>query len=380
MNILYISLGAIEATYSSSFRDRAIITGFIELGHSVDVLTIFPDNLKITVKDSKALKEAQIIRINKVFNSNDLRHKESQIKTKLIWLGRKMFHYFSIFDISYFSIGKIDLSFLPKTQYDVIISSSDPKTSHILANKLINKGLIYKKWIQYWGDPLTIDITKKHIYPNFITKYIEGRIINGASKVIYVSPFTLERQKLLFKNQAHKLTFLPICYENEKIFVSPSQNKYTVGYFGYYSSEIRNILPLYHAFEKLDLSLHLNIVGTSDMELNNSKNVSVYPNSNEITVFEEECHLLVVILNKAGTQIPGKVYHAAATNLPILVVIDGEEGSRIEEYLRKYNRFDFCDNNSESIAQAIKEIRDSGKKRLPCTSLNARNVAESFLK
>lgn len=379
MDILFVALGPVEATFSSSFRNRAIIKGFIELGHNVDVLTISPDNSSISIKNISALKGVKVIRINKVFKSNASEIIESPVKKRVVDLIRIVYNKLFLFDVSYFSVRKVDLSILPQHQFDIIISSSDPKSSHILAKHLIKKGLKFNKWIQYWGDPLTIDITSKHIYPKCFTKYVESRILNGANKIIYVSPFTFLEQKKLFPKLAQKMSFLPVPYEFEKVFEKTKNEKYVVGYFGYYVKGVRNIMPLYEAFKNFDNSIQLNIVGGSNIQLKATENTSVFPISNNISEFEKNCDLLVVILNSQGSQIPGKVYHTAATNRPVLVILDGEKKDEMRSYLEKYERFDFCDNNAENIADAIKMIIQRDKQFSPCKELSAKYIAGSFL-
>lgn len=380
MDILFITLGAIEATFSSSFRNRAIVKGLIELGHKVDVLTTAPDNSNIAVKNLSVLKKANIVKIDKTIKTNTPSINNNPIKSKIIQFIRKAYNTFFLFGASYYTAKKVDISVLPKSQYDIIISSSDPKTSHILANNLIKKGLKYNKWIQYWGDPLANDITHKYIYPKKIVMRAEGRVLKNADKIIYVSPFTLNEQKTIFQHLAYKMFFLPVPYESEKIYETTKNDKYTVGYFGYYLSYARNIMPLYEAFKMLDSSVHLNIVGGTDIRLKSTENISVFPISNKISEFEKDCDLLVVILNSQGSQIPGKVYHAAATNRPVLVVLDGERKNEIKAYLETYERFEFCENNPESIAVSITRIIEHNKKYRPCKALSSETIVTSFLK
>ena len=85
------------------------------------------------------------------------------------------------------------------------------------------------------------------------------------------------------------------------------------------------------------------------------------------------------ILNTSGTQIPGKIYHYAAANKPILIILDGEYKQEIFKYLNEYNRFVFCDNKVESIKESIKNICLEKVKYKPLDILNAKNIALSFL-
>jgi len=53
MDILFVTLGPIDATFSMSFRNRAVLNGFVKLGHNVDVLTVYPfdDSIRVSSLD-----------------------------------------------------------------------------------------------------------------------------------------------------------------------------------------------------------------------------------------------------------------------------------------------------------------------------------------
>ena len=382
MDILFVTLSPIDATFSASFRNRAVIRGFIELGHTVDILTLYPYDKSITVNEAHYSHGVNIIRLNKLGNQNK-KDKISLVKkgrnnflTKIV---REMYHRVFPFDSSYFLLKKINVNKIPKERYDIVISSSDPKTSHIAVKKLFDKGLTAEKWIQYWGDPLTLDMTSKLIYPKTLIKKIEFNIIKHADKIIYVSPFTHIEQAKMFRNISEKMTYLPIPYEKEKVFPVTNNQKYIIGYHGFYMKSVRNIIPLYDAVNEMNDKVQLDIIGSSDLYLQSTKNVKVYPNTNKIHEFESNTNLFVVVLNLHGNQIPGKLYHLAATNRPILVILDGEGKDEIRTHLESFERFEFCENETEKIAVAIKRIIKINKHNDPCTAISAKSISESFL-
>ena len=142
---------------------------------------------------------------------------------------------------------KIDI----KEKFDIIISSSDPKSSHLIAESLIyNNPGIAKKWIQYWGDPFASDINKKSYLPDFLIKKEEERIISKSDMVIYVSPFTLEKQKELYPKYASKMVFFPIPYLKKIEYPKTNNVNLVLGYYGDYRKKDRNILPLYEAIKE----------------------------------------------------------------------------------------------------------------------------------
>ena len=220
----------------------------MKLGHNVDILTIYPYDYSIQVKALDLSQYGTIIRLNQSRNgSKKLVSPKKGANNLMSRLIRTIYHRVMPFDSSYFLIKSLHVDLLPKKKYDTIISSSDPKTSHLAVKRLINNGLLYNNWIQYWGDPLANDITSKLIYPKSLLIRLERQLIKSANKIIYVSPITLEEQSSYFKDLAQKMTFLPIPYEKERIYPQTYNNIFTIGYFGFYLKAVRNIMPLYNA-------------------------------------------------------------------------------------------------------------------------------------
>jgi len=380
MDILFVTLGPIDATFSMSFRNRAVLNGFVKLGHNVDVLTVYPFDDSIRVSSLDLSQYGTIIRLNKSGNSKKKISSPKKGSNSLFSsLIRMFYHRVMPFDSSFFLIRSLSVDLLPKKKYDTIISSSDPKTSHLAVRRLIKTGLVYKNWIQYWGDPLANDITSKLIYPSWALKWLENFLIKNANKIIYVSPITLDEQSAQFIDSAQKMMFLPIPYEKEKIYPKLKNDVFTIGYFGFYLKTVRNIRPLYNSVKNSKLKVHLNIVGSTDLKLDECNNVSIYPISNDVSTFEETTDLMIVILNLHGGQIPGKLYHLAATNKPILVVLDGDFKNVIREYLKKYDRFIICENTENSITEAINRQLISRQEFSPSPLFECTSIASRFL-
>jgi glycosyltransferase involved in cell wall biosynthesis len=380
MDILFVTLSPIDATFSMSFRNRALLLGFVNLGHNVDVLTIYPYDSGIQLTSLELSSYGKIVRFNRppyISKSNiSLKKGGSNFISSLF---RGIYHRLMPFDTSYFLMKNLNVSVLDKSNYDIVISSSDPKTSHLAVKRLIEKGLTYKEWIQYWGDPLANDITTKLIYPKVVLKLLEKNLLKGADKIIYVSPITCEEQRKLFKGYSSKMRFLPIPYEKEKIYPPTQKTKFNVGYFGFYLKSVRNILPLYNAVKNINHNIHLTIVGSTDLKLDECENISIYPNSNDVFRYESLSDLIVVVLNLRGGQIPGKLYHLAATNKPVLVILDGDFKGVIKEYLKGFQRFIMCENDEISISKAIIKQYLSKQEFVPSPLLTSSSIASQFL-
>ena len=385
MNILYISLSPFESIYSSSFRNRAILKGLLENNYNVDFLTIENSNSKVSDDILNSLKGINIIKLNKSNKSNKspsdhLVEKKilySSIFTKFI---KFIYHSFLIYDFTFYKLKKNNLiAQLPRLTYDYLITSSDPVSSHKLGTILIRNGLIYKKWIQYWGDPYASDITKNLLYPLHIKKCIEFQLLKKADSVIYTSPFTLDAQKSLFKSISNKMKFLPTPYFKEVIYPTNKNSFYKIGYFGNFHSYTRNIMPLYNSIDILDSKIQLLIIGGADFELKSKQNVIIKNQTSNISEYESDIDLNIVILNKKGTQIPGKLYHLAGTNKPILVILDGIEIKKMKDFLNSFNRYELCENNMNDITNAIIRIKNKSFTYVPSNDLSTKFISNKLL-
>lgn len=382
LKILIIKLSPVEGLNSSMIRTLALTKGLLSLGHTIDFVTIPISNTHVKTDMYDFMDNVKLISTTKNVLYEGITSKESNtstVKTNLIKILRKIYHKFSLYNYTHSIAKDVDISILNDKYYDIVISSSDPKTSHIAMKRLINQGLKYKKWIQYWGDPMTLDITKKTVYPKFFIRNIEYNILKDADKIIYVSPITLKKQKVLFPNLSNKMHSFPVPYIQKRVYPEPENKLFTIGYYGAYPSNVRDILPLYKSCVQLVNKVHLDIIGDTDLSLETTQNVKIYPRG-DISTFEEKADLLVCMLNSRGTQIPGKLYHYAATNKPILVLLDGENKEEIKKYLESFDRYIICENNIQSVTSALNDIVNSSKAYSPCSSFAPEIIANSLLR
>lgn len=386
MNILFVSTTPLQYSSSANIRNLGLIKGLVELGHQVSICTAKPEESSRFYDESLlniSFKKIYYIEISKLHSS--FTSKSSKSNSLVSRLKSKVYNtvlLFSVYDprknvVSMLKNNLIDESF------DLIISSSDPKSAHLLAEKLIdNNRNIADKWVQYWGDPFTNDINKKSLIPNKVIQKEEERILSKADIAYYVSPFTLSKQLELFPKLKEKFRFLPVPYLeaiSESNQSNYSNEEFTVGYFGDYYSYDRNIMPLYQASNSNEFKLK--IVGNSNIQLQESTKVKVSKRIKYDLVKEKEakCDLLVCVCNKTGTQIPGKIYHYAATNKPILIVLDGENKKEMRSYFESFDRYVLCDNNPDSITQAINSIKNTNKEYTPSPFFDPVNVAKKFI-
>lgn len=404
MKILYITSTPLEYSSSANFRNIALIKGLIECGHEVSTLTTRPQKesecydetiLNVPISNryyvelgkihSKLTSTKNISSLDKNLEQVELlkvaekKNFEKKLKRKLYKIYTSL-HLYDSRKSEAKSVSHIDFK---GEVFDVIISSSDPKSSHIYAERLLKKfPNIAKRWIQYWGDPFTGDINRNSVYPEFIIGIEEKRLIKKCDKAVYVSPFTADYIRNRYFELSHKIAFIPVGYSKEKIYPPNEGSKIKLCYCGDYRSRDRNIEPLLKAVENLPSDYLLTIAGNSDIKLVSDEKFVVLPRvgREKVEAIESQSDIIVCICNKNGTQIPGKIYHAAATNRAILILLDGDRARDIKKYFEKYNRFYFCDNNVEAIKEFLQTVRIEDLNSAPCKELSAKVIASDFLK
>lgn len=365
MKILMVTSNPLEKNNSAMLSIIALTKGFKEAGHDVTIVSF--SNYTNDSSPPHIFNNIKQIRLepNKVYgkliSSSQSSRLKNIVKRNALKTGRFIFHNFSLYD-NYKKAIK-DLKEIKLNEYyDLMISFSDPKSSHLLAEKIISDNTdLIGKWIQHWGDPMAIDISRKSRLPLVLVKRSEKKILSKSSGIIYVSPFTYKRQTELFTTLKERMHFIPLAYINEKKYEykNSSMKNVKIGYFGNFSSKIRDIRPIYEAISNLE-TLHLTIVGDSDIFISSKNNISIdYERKSpcEIEKFEEGVDLLVVICNKKGTQIPGKLFYYAGTNKPILVIIERTQ-QELGEYLKSFNRFIVCYNEKAEIFKTLNSLED----------------------
>ena len=362
MNVLFVTLKALEINTSVTKSNIGLIKGFIDNGFNVDVLMPEISNELPYFDSGYEELNCNIIRICNNNIGEKIAVKKSKSTGKVINIlsfVRKIYYGFKILDRATCLLKQAKNIKLNNTFYDYVVSTSDPKSSHLFVKKLIKNGLNYGKWIQHWGDPLACDITYRGFYPMFCRKIIEKKIIRNADKIVYVSPFTCNYQKKQYRKHESKMFFVPLpCDTSIKNEVLSKHDKvFKIVYLGDYNSKVRNIMPLYNVC-KNNQKLFLTIAGNSDLELENLKNIKIYPrlSNKEAGKIESKADIIISICNLYGTQIPGKIYYESSYNKPILVAIDGEYKDNIKDYLESFNRYICCYNNENDIKTKLIEL------------------------
>lgn len=376
MRVLIVKMCELSDMSSTMLRTLAVVRGLVQSGVDVELL-VLSNNMLQNKYDFLKKTHINVLEVadKKLDESSE---KSSRLKVRLINVIRAIYHYCFPFDKTYFKAKGVNRNDIRYDYYDVIISDSDPKTSHIACKKLIDCGLKYDKWVQYWGDPFAADITVKTIFPRSFLKHIEKELFDNSDKIVYTSPFTLEEQKRLFPQFAHKMYYTPTGYLEEKICTPTKGKQVVVTYTGAYYSGVRNIIPLYEACVELE-SVKCIITGDTDLKLAQTANIEIHSRRSadyELSISD----LIVCIMNKEGLQIPGKLYHCAGTNKKILVILDGDNIDATVKFIKQWDRFYCCLNNKTDIKKSILKIARDDREWAPLEAFSAKAVANDIIR
>lgn len=377
MKILIVVGACLKVNSSANLCHRAYIDGFIKAGHDVTVISM-SDEGQIIDKSIELSRGAKYIEYNssillKYFNSDkrkilnkDMENGSKKLKTILFAKFRQII--LSLYGPwGYFKawINNVVKNFYYDEKFDLIISISSPVASHVAANKLLERKKIKcEKFCEIWEDPWQYDIYKDCI--DLEKLKIEEKVTNFADKVIYVSPITLNIQKNIFKSSADKMDWCPLPYYYKEEIKKIKEKEKVYGYFGDYFPITRNLEPFYNAAK--ELGIPVNICGMPSTLFSETNNITINDRLplNELKKYENCTDVLVFVCNLKGGQIPGKIYQYSASNKYILFILDGteEEKEIIKKYFEKFDRYVFCENNSEDIKRAINLIENNEVKNI----------------
>lgn len=363
MNILLITLFPLERNTSVAISNINITKGLLALGHRVTwVMPNWPQ-----CETELDASQVRIVRIPG--------HDQSRDAGLVL---NKLRSHFGFLDFTRSYLRAVRNTHVPDEYYDLVISTSDPKTSHVFTKRLL-KHVRYGQWIQHWGDPLLGDITRNLWWPDWWIKLYERSIIRKANKIVYVTPFTAEAQKLAYPKYAEKISFVPLPADMHLTKTVREEGKLKVAYLGDYNPKFRNLHPLYDACKNLDF-VQLTIAGHGP-KYESRSNITILPRipQNQALKIEGEADVIFCVCNMRGTQIPGKILYKTSSDKHILVAVEKEYHDEMVEYFKSFNRFIVCDNTIESIAAALESLRNKAHEYGTPECLLPINVAKEII-
>ena len=403
IKVLYVTGSCLTKNTSANMSHNGYVQGLLENGAQVDIIMAEngwgetdPAFLKrkqanYFIYNSESFKDILRKKARKGFDevrvaSNDTSSEKFETaknkKASIRSVAKKLFYILFPNDPLYpleEKWLKTASRFRSEKKYDLVISNSSPAASHKLVSVLKNKKAIrYKKWIQIWEDPWYYDLYGGHTEAQ---KEEEYKLLNEADKVYYVSPLTLMYQKRYFADCSNKMSFIPLSAFD---FTDEEPTDYmedVFGYFGDYYSQTRNLEPFYNAAKKIGIRAF--IIGDTNLNLASGDKIQIMPRItlSELSEYQKKTKTLVHLCNLKGGQIPGKIYHYSVTRHPILFILDGteEEKEQIRSFFSKYQRYVFCENNEDSIAEAMSEILNRKREEKPVIDFYPKNIVQKLI-
>ena len=341
MNILLVTLFSLERNTSVAISNIGITNGLLALGHKIT--WVMPHWARC-----ETVFDASKVRVIRVPGQDP--------KRDLGLLLNRLYSHFGMLDFTRSYLRQLKKTLVPDEYFDVVISTSDPKTSHVFTSRLL-KHVRYGRWIQHWGDPLLGDITRNFWWPNWCVKLYEKRILLKADKIVYVTPFTCDKQRKEYPRMAGKISFIPLPADMCTTVTDSRSDLLRVAYLGDYNPVFRNLRPLYEACASMsDVSLTIAGYGPKYPAASNISLLSRIPQDQALKI-ENEADVLFCVCNKRGTQIPGKILYKTSSDKHILVAVEGELRDEMRAYFETYHRFVICENKPESIVAALESLR-----------------------
>ncbi|MCE2572588.1 hypothetical protein [Motilimonas eburnea] len=330
MKILYIAGLYRKRSCSASIRNVALTNGLSSHGCDVSVLTVkFPPEVLDPFLMSSVNEDINVIEVDSGFISSYIpttyRNEGNSVhKTNILKKVIKEFLYFPGVDKKW--ISAINSEYF--TGYDLIISSSDTKTSHFVARKIIKN--TPTRWLQIWGDPWADDIGLKNFFVKLRAHLAEEKLLNGADYIGYVSLPTTNRMKDKFPYLLDKINYIPRNFFSVVEKNITQKHIFKISYTGVLNG--RDVEPILEAIECFNSNssviVSLDVFGRATVEQKHLIEACPFSEyhgevslQDVLNVFKSSDALLY-LGNAAGTsQIPGKLYDYFGTNLPILALV-----------------------------------------------------------
>lgn len=394
MKVLYITSLFLKKASSASIRNVSLVNGLAQNNCQVDVLTLnYPieygdDFLKKLLEPNIRVIKSKNKFLYKYLEKNKMKGegvlKRSYLKRlKNLFKGIiKDFYFFPDVDkewIQTFQNEKINVN-----DYDLIISSSDTKTSHYIAEK-INKQNKAIPWYQIWGDPWHDDIGLKGLR-KIRAKFKEKSLLKKADKIFYVSKPTLKIMKSKMKNLSSKMNFLPRGYLMEVESESKKYNKKINFLYTGVMNKNRNINNFLNIVNNdlvyrdiIQVEIYGNVSGDLITEMKKFKFINIHEPVSYKKIVEKYKENDILIFTDNGfstTQIPGKLYDYFGTDKKILCLMSDID-SEISNFIKSFKR---CIVIQDGNKISIEEIINSKLNQKIITKFKGENIAKELLR
>lgn len=374
--ILFITTHFDIANSSAAIRNNALVRGLKKNGCKVDVLTVkWPlhklSNVFLSDHNWDKIYRTSLTEIE--LNSKINQKTSGSSFSGLHRMKKAVKIIFQFPDVCRSWSRKRLPGELLSNSYDVIISSSDLKSSHFKAIQVLKKVSNKPKWLQVWGDPWGDDINMPLFLKPLVFR-LEERIISQAQAIVYVSDPTAVSQKNKFPFLREKMFYIPRGFYKTAMCenVNPTdKNMINVVYTGIINSyrNVENFVKVISNYNRksIYMEIHLFICGHIDsnilLNLKRYDCVSVEEGLAYDEVLEKylaASFLLFIGNSGQTTQIPGKLYDYMGTEKPILCLVDNLN-DEVSCFLKKHERCFLIENTEEKIQENMDIIVNNAR-------------------
>lgn len=387
MKVLYISDSYTQKGNSAAIRNNALVKGLTALGHTVDVLTVkYPDRSVSQYLQNGNIKYYELWNWTARDKMAEVAEKNKAVDF-LKAQYRKLRRMVIFPDLCYKWPSKVNSK--DYSDYDLMISSSDNKSSHFVGLK-IKKDNPALHWLQIWGDPWYEDVSIKGI-DKLRIPYYERKLISMADNIVYISLPTTEYMKKKYAKYSSKICFVPRSYYNEFNYEVPNEPEKHIVYTGsIHASYGRNMEDLIEAIEdynkKGGTRWIIDFYGVIDDMVKESitSDYVFFHEGVDVSALEpiyKNSNLLLYISNKStSTQIPGKLYDYLGTSSLVLCLVNNKTDG-IARFLNTIGEKCYLvENNEEAIKAALSELDSlSGCSFPPCKVYSPEKIAQSII-
>lgn len=252
-------------------------------------------------------------------------------------------------------------------QADVLVSTSSPYSSHLLAELIWRRfGIPY---VLTYGDPWIYEPKRKRGKLRYLVeRALERSVIQNASKTLVITEFNKNKYKELYRISDEKIDTFNIGHNGATDNPNPIDMKSPIIHMVYGGSldpVHRNPEPFIKAISDCN-NINLDIYNNDYQNLqktinkyNKVSNINRYDqvSSDDFDAIMDEADILVLFGNRTPFQVPGKVFNYIATRRPIIYVKNNQSDiDGTEEILLQYGNSWICQNDQESIRALLATI------------------------
>ena len=256
---------------------------------------------------------------------------------------------------------------LRRNRYRLIVSSSSPQTSHVVGYVLKRRTRL--PWVGDWSDPLSFN-------PNYVLspwqrvafRALEEKLITTMDHVVVSTEETKTAYLQHYPALPEEKVSVVYYGYNPELFgdaVKVERDGLRLVYTGIFLKTIRRPYALFDALAEIqDLPVEVVIAGAMDAEFveyarsrglaNTVQFLGQRPHA-EVLRLQKEASVLLLLGNRGGLQLPGKIFEYMAARRPILC-IKNDQHDIAADMVARHNRGLVVDNDAAHIAEAIQSL------------------------